>query len=119
LRSTAIVEIMTQLDGLDVDEAAKRIFRRLIVKVSATHGITDVDRLDRVAFARRLIDLHVSRATIRDRIIAHYCVSRRQAYRIIDEALQLCQKRRTVGTESGENENIEIRQESQSDKRKD
>jgi hypothetical protein len=110
---------MTELDGLDVDEAAKRIFRRLIVKVSATHGITDVDRIDRVAFARRLIDLHVSRATIRDRIIAHYCVSRRQSYRIIDEALQLCQKRQTIGTESGENEYIEIRQESPNDTRND
>jgi hypothetical protein len=93
MRSKPIIDIIDQLDDLDVEEGAKRLFRRLVLNVGATHGIKEVERIEQVAYARRLLDLRVSRATIRDRMIALYSISRRQSYRLISEALKLCQKR--------------------------
>lgn len=92
MRSKPIADIFEQLEELDVDVEAKRLFRRLVLAVSAAHGINEVSRIEQVAYARRLLELRVSRATIRDRMIALYSVSRRQAYRLINEALKLCQK---------------------------
>lgn len=89
----ALLEIMDGVDGLDVDEGSKHLFRRLVLTVSAAHGINEVNRIGQIAYARRLLDLRVSRPTTRDRLIALYSISRRQAYRLIGEALELCQKR--------------------------
>lgn len=87
MRSEPVLDILDQLAGLDVDDRAKSLFRQLVVDISLAHGIGKVDRAQRVAYARRLLDARVSRATIRDRMMALYAVSRRQAYRLIDEAL--------------------------------
>lgn len=87
MRSEPVLDILEQMGALDVDDRAKALFRRLVVDISLAHGISKVDRTQRVAYARRLLDARVSRATIRDRIMARYAVSRRQAYRLIDEAL--------------------------------
>lgn len=92
MRPNAILEIIDQLEGLDVDDRARLIFKRLVLEVGAAHGIGGVARGEQVAFARRLLDMRVSRATIRDRLIALYGVSRRQAYLLIGEALRLCKR---------------------------
>lgn len=89
---TAILEIMEGVDGLDTDPVAKQQFRQLVRAIGAAHGFAWMAKKDRVAFARELLDLRVSRPTIRDRLIAAFDVSRPQAYRIIDNALKLSQK---------------------------
>jgi len=91
--SMAIQEIIQGLEALDSDPVTKQKFRQLVRAVGAAHGISWIEREDRVSFARELLDLRVSRPTIRDRLIATFEVSRPQAYRIIDSALQLSQKR--------------------------
>ena len=93
MRSTPFTDIMARLDALAVDDEARRAFRRLVLEVGAQHGISGLERDEQLAYIRRLLSLRVSRPTIRDRLMALYSVSRRQAYRLIDEAMQLCQKR--------------------------
>lgn len=85
----ALIEIIEGIGGLDVDPVAKREFSNLVRGIGAAHGCPQIARLDRTMFARELLMRGVSRATIRDRLIATFGVSRTQAYRIIDAALQL------------------------------
>lgn len=103
----AILEIIEGVEALTVDPAAKREFRRLVRSVGAAHGLSVLERVDRVAFAADLLASRVSRPTIRDRLIAVFDVSRTHAYRIIVDALQLSQKQRINGTPSGSNPSID------------
>ena len=91
-KHTAIREIMEGVEALRADPIAKEEFRRLVCSVSAAHGLTWARREERIAFARALLAKNVSRATIRDRLRAHYSISSAQAYRVIGCALQLSQK---------------------------
>jgi hypothetical protein len=86
MRASPILEIMARLDNLDVDETARRALRTMVREVCTDHGIV-IDRYERAAFVRRLIAARVSRPTIRDRLIAMYGVSRRQAYLLIADGL--------------------------------
>lgn len=87
MQVTALHEILDGVERLDVDDRAKQAFRLLVTAIGSSYGAAKLDHSERVAFARRLLSLRISRPTIRDRIIARYGVSRRQAYRIIDAAL--------------------------------
>jgi hypothetical protein len=93
MRSAPFLEIIDCLEGLDVDDGARRAFQRLLLEIGTRHGINGLVRYEQVAFVRKLLALRVSRPTIRDRLMALYGISKRQAYRLIDEGLQLCQKR--------------------------
>lgn len=84
-----VEELLRGLDRLEVDEAAKRQFSQLVEAIAAAHGLRSIERAARVDFARRLHELRTSRATIRDRLIARYGVSTRQAYRIINQGMKL------------------------------
>lgn len=92
MRSLPFLEIIDRLEGLDVDDGARRAFRRLLVEIGTRHGISGLERDEQLDFVRGLLALRVSRPTIRDRLMALYSISRSQAYRLIGEALQLCQK---------------------------
>lgn len=96
-------EILQRLERIDVDESAKRQFRQLVEAIAAAHGIRSIERAERVDFARKLHELRTSRATIRDRLIARYGVSPRHSYRIINQAIQLCQKTACYGAEAVSN----------------
>jgi len=88
MRSAPILDIMTRLEGLDIDEDARRAVLNLVREVGTQHGIQGIEHADQIAFVRRLLALRVSRPTIRDRLIALHGVSRRQAYRLIHDALE-------------------------------
>lgn len=103
-RTSPLVEIIGRLEALDVDEAARQVFRGLVLAVGAQHGIKGIERMEQLGYVCRLLDLRVSRPTIRDRLTARYPISRRQAYRLIDDALQLCQKRPEIGTSMADND---------------
>jgi hypothetical protein len=96
MNGTALLEIMEGIDTLNADPVAKRKFADLVRGVGAAHGCMQIERADRVAFAKQLLALGVSRPTIRDRLIATFGVSRPHAYRIIGAALQLPQAVPTV-----------------------
>lgn len=87
--STAVLEIMQAIDSIDVDLAAKQKFRQMVGAIAATHGFEWIERANRIAFARDLLQMRVTRPIIRDRLIDLYGISRPQAYRIISHALQL------------------------------
>lgn len=101
--SRAILEIMSRLEGLAIDETARQVFRSLVVDVGTQYGVRGIGRDDQLAYIRRLLALRVSRSTIRDRLMALYGVSRRQAYRLVDETLQLCRQQPEFGTRSKDN----------------
>jgi hypothetical protein len=100
---TAILEILQGLDALDTDATAKRQFRQLVRAVATGHGFAWAKKEGQIDFARELLVCRVSRATIRDRLIAHFDVSRTEAYRIIDRSLKLSQKWPKNGTHPGPN----------------
>jgi hypothetical protein len=107
MRSIAIRELIAGVDAMDLDPSAKRQFRQLVRVIGAAHGFTWIERQERTQFAHDLLMKGVSRATIRERLIAHFDVSRPQAYRIISGALKLYQKRPLDETASGFNAPIE------------
>lgn len=92
MRSAPFLEVIDRLGGLNVDDGARETFRRLLLEIGTRHGISGLERDEQLAYVRRLLALRVSRPTIRDRLMALYSMSRSQAYRLIGEALQLCQK---------------------------
>jgi hypothetical protein len=96
-------EIIDAIESLQVDENAKAAFRMAIGRICSIHGAAWSRRDDRVAFARKLLTLGVSRPTIRDRLIACFGISRGEAYRTIDAALKLSQDQPENETRSGSN----------------
>ncbi len=82
----------------DLNEALKEVCREVIRQAAKEQGVAGLESSERVQFARHLLDMKESRPVIRDRIKASFHVSSRTAYRVIHEALRLCQKRRDFGT---------------------
>lgn len=103
-----VKEIMEAVDALDADETAKAQFRKAVRRVCIDHGFEWVARDDRLTLAQNLLLRRVSRATIRDRLMALYSISRCQAYRTIAAALKLSQKQRSNATGLGFNEVSEL-----------
>lgn len=108
MQSNPLIDIISQLDGLEVDEGARQAFRGLVLAIGTQHGIRGIERMEQLGHVRRLLALRVSRPTIRDRLMARYPISRRQAYRLIDDALQLCQKRPGIGTSLADNKQADF-----------
>ena len=86
--TSPLFKISTGIDGLDLDENAKEVFRAFVRGVRVAHGDGDsIEREERQAFAARLLANRVPRAEIRERLISRFEISRSHAYRVIDEAL--------------------------------
>lgn len=104
MRSALFLELIDRLEGLDVDDGARRAFRRLLLEIGSRHGISGLERDEQLDFVRGLLALRVSRPTIRDRLMALYSVSRRQAYRLIHEALKAVPREPLIGTHEVDND---------------
>lgn len=87
MRTSVFAEILSGVDGLSLDESAKRAVKAVVQNIGRQHGIKVVDQFDRIEFAQQLMATKISRPTIRDRLMARYDLSRRQAYRVIHSAL--------------------------------
>ena len=103
MHSIAIREIIEGVEAMDLDPAARQQFRQLVRAIGAVHGFSWIEREDRTVFARELLAKKVSRATVRDRLMAHFSISKTQAYRVIEQALQLSHFSPSFGTASGSN----------------
>jgi hypothetical protein len=103
MHSIAIREIIEGVEAMDLDPAARQQFRQLVRSIGAAHGFAWVEREERTVFARELLAKRVSRATVRDRLMAHFSISKTQAYRVIEQALQLSHFSPGFGTASGSN----------------
>lgn len=89
MRSTAIKEIVDGIDSISVDDSVKRQVKQVVYRVAVFHGVVSIVNADRLEFVRHLLAMKVSSPTIRDRLMARYSLSRRQAYRIIEAALSI------------------------------
>lgn len=88
MRALVYQILLSEVDALDADDRSKQAFREVIRKTAETEG--DSRQWERVAFARHLLGLREQKAVVRDRLMVRYGVSKRHAYRIIDEAVELC-----------------------------
>jgi hypothetical protein len=104
MRSAPFLEIIDRLESLNVDDGARQTFHRLLLEIGTRHGISGLAHYEQMIFVRKLLGLRVSRPTIRDRLMALYGISRRQAYRLIGQALQLklCPRGADLGTHEGD-----------------
>lgn len=83
----ALQDILAGIDKLDAPATARDQFRRLVMQTGLAHGITAMVRAERIDYASRLLRARISRATIRDRLMATFQISRSQAYTLMQEAL--------------------------------
>ncbi|RZI41513.1 hypothetical protein EGT07_18200 [Herbaspirillum sp. HC18] len=108
MRSRVLLEIIAGIESLDLDQSAKTKVKRFIRSVGYANGAVALSKDERIDYARRLLDVGVSRPTARERLMACFEISRRQAYRAINDALNLCQKTPRNGTQKELNIGKEI-----------
>jgi hypothetical protein len=84
-----VKQIITELDAEPLDESTKRVVRHVLARIARRNGETWIDRQERIKFAIDLLGMNVSRSTIRSRLQASFSISRRQAYRVINDALAM------------------------------
>lgn len=82
---------------LNLPDPAKVAFQRLVRRMGASHGVSGMALAEQVEFAGRLLSAGVSRPTIRDRLAALYRISRSQAYKVIQDALNCPQSKPISG----------------------
>lgn len=87
MHAPMLQDLLSGVDGLDEPAAVREKLKRLVIRVGAIHGIAPMVRAERIAFARQLLAARISRPTIRDRLMASFGLSRREAYRTISAAL--------------------------------
>jgi hypothetical protein len=87
MRSLVLHDIIARTDALDAPIAAKEQFKRLVRHLGAEHGAGGMAHAEHVDYARRLLQARTSRATIRDRLMALFSISRSQAYKVIQDSL--------------------------------
>ena len=103
MHEIALIELLRMIDDMNIGEEAKGQVKQAVHRVGAQHGAKMLIRQERRDFARRLLDLREDRALICSRIKARFDVSERQAYRDIEQALNLCQNRPSNGRKTAEN----------------
>jgi hypothetical protein len=107
-----IKDLCAVLGAINADEIVMRQIRNGLFRVGRMHGVRDLIRMERHAFAIELLNKDVSRPTIMARLMSNFGIAKRQAYRDIEEALnirggQLCQTGYPPGTRQAENVSIE------------
>jgi hypothetical protein len=104
MRAHPFVDLFAEVDQCPVDDLAKAQFRAAIRRIAAVHGIGRLEQVERIEFAYRLLRQRVPREVVRDRSMALFEISRTQSYRVIREALKLCQKPAKNGTPPSSND---------------
>ena len=97
MKSTALHEILAGLEQIEAEEHVKQKFKQLVCTIGLIHGARGMEHPERIDFAKHLLAAKTSRATIRDRLIARFGVSRSQAYTIISDALNCPVKAHLTG----------------------
>jgi hypothetical protein len=90
MRTEVLRDLLAELRGCDAAPEAKADFRKLIEAVGAAHGISLNARPERIAFARQLLSVAgAARPEVRNRLMARFNIGESQAYRDINDALQI------------------------------
>jgi len=109
MRKATYQQLLDGLASIAASEDTKRQFEELIRRSAALDGVTGLERSERVQFARRLLDLHQPRTIISKRLMVRYEIGRTQAYKAINEALQLSGFPDGNRTQTGSNEALDER----------
>lgn len=95
--------VLAALDARpDLSDEVKQTMRELILQTARQNGVASLEQTERVEFARSLLNQREQRAVIRGRLMARFEISKSQAYRDMEAALQLSQKRPINGTKPAE-----------------
>lgn len=106
MRAVVYQILLSEVDALQAaDEPAKNAFREAIRRIAKTQGVGSLERGERVEYASELLARRVQRVFIRDRLKSRFQISKTQAYRDIEEALQLSHKPPSNGTQQAFNKN--------------
>lgn len=105
--ATLLYSIINSVDAIVPDEATRQALKTMIRQAGQAYGFSMADRGERVIYACRLLDLRVSRPTIRERLMGTFDISRSEAYRVIGQALKLSQERPGFGTPEWSTNTIE------------
>ena len=85
--ATVLDDIIKGADALDASDSARAQFKRLVRHIGSMHRVSGMAHAEHVDYARRLLLARTSRATIRDRLMALFEISRSQAYNVIQAAI--------------------------------
>lgn len=106
MRAIVYQILLREVDALKAaDEPAKKAFREVIRRIAKDQGVGSLERGERVEYAGEMLGRLVQRVFIRDRLKARFHISKTQAYRDIEEALQLSHKPPLNGTRQASNRN--------------
>ena len=83
-----ILDVYQDVGKLDAPEYFKMTVRELISKHCQMNGVCDIERAERLVFARQLLARGNSKTVVRDRLMTRYSLSRSQAYRVICDSSQ-------------------------------
>jgi AraC-like DNA-binding protein len=103
MRASDYQQLLARVDTYDLGETEKKIVIDAVRSLAREQGIIVPEHDDRLEFARRLRSIHEPRPAIRDRLMTRFGISRRQAYRVIHDSLQLCHPDAFNGTKQEEN----------------
>lgn len=92
MRADLLVDLLATLSDCDAPPESIAQFRQLVEAVGARHGLQVPEQVQRVEFARRLLDERRPRAEIRARLMCAFAIGESQAYRDISAALQIVPK---------------------------
>lgn len=87
MSSDLIRDLVTALSTLEADDAILRSMWERLYRVGRMHNVLQLKQMERQQFAVHLLDLGVSVATVRDRLIARFDIGRSQCYRDVQAAL--------------------------------
>jgi len=86
-RAVLLQEILEGAERLNLSEPARAQLKQLVRRVGIAHGIAGMAHAEQMDYAGQLLRAGVSRATARDRLMALFRISRRQAYSVIQDFL--------------------------------
>jgi hypothetical protein len=88
MRASTYENILAELQSMSAPADFKRLAVDVIRRNAASDGFKVVERFDRKAFARHLLDEGVERSVICHRLMSLYNITESSAYRDIHDALQ-------------------------------
>lgn len=88
MRASSYENMLAELQRMGLSPDAKRLMTDLIRRHAAKDGFKVVERAERKAFARHLLNQGVERPVICHRLMELYGIAESSAYRDIGEALQ-------------------------------
>jgi len=98
MRADVLRHLLEEIEFDSAGHEIKEHLRQLVRRIASRNGVNCFVKDEQIAFVQHQLAMRTPRAAIRQRLMSGFDISRSQAYRIIEEALQLSQKPPIFGT---------------------